>query len=43
MSHFHPPEVVNRGSEPQLQVGENITKITWRGTQQTQHVETMMF
>ena len=24
MSNFHPPEVVGRGSETQLQVGENL-------------------
>ena len=28
MSNFHPLEVVVRGSEPQLQVGENSNKIT---------------
>ena len=28
MSNFHPLEVVGRGSEPQLQVGENFSKIT---------------
>ena len=26
-SHFHPLEVVGRGSETQLQVGENLNKI----------------
>ena len=30
MSNFHPPEVVCRGSETQLQVSENLNKITWR-------------
>ena len=30
MSNFHPLEVVGRGSEPQLQVGENLDKITQR-------------
>ena len=28
MSDFHPLEVVGRGSETQLQVSENINKIT---------------
>ena len=28
ISNFHPLEVVGRGSEPQLQVGENLNKIT---------------
>ena len=30
--HFHPLEVVGRGSETQLQVGENLNKLTqpWR-------------
>ena len=28
MSHFHPIEVVGRGSETQLQVGENLNKLT---------------
>ena len=27
ISHFHPLEVVGRGSEAQLQVGENLKKI----------------
>ena len=27
MSNFHPLEVVGRGSETQLQVGENLNKI----------------
>ena len=27
MSNFHPPEVVGRGSETQLEVGENLTRI----------------
>ena len=31
MSIFHPLEVVGRGSETQLQVGENVNKVTWRG------------
>ena len=26
MSNFHPLEVVDRGSDPQLQVGENFNK-----------------
>ena len=30
MSNFHPLEVVGRGSETQLQVGENFNKITYR-------------
>ena len=30
MSNFHPLEVVNRGSETQLQVGEKLNKITLR-------------
>ena len=29
MSNFNPPEVVGRGSETQLQVGENLNKITY--------------
>ena len=29
MSHFQPLEVVGRGSKPQLQVGENLNKLTW--------------
>ena len=28
VSTFHPLEVVGRGSETQLQVGENLNKIT---------------
>ena len=28
MSDFHPIEVVGRGSETQLQVGENLNKLT---------------
>ena len=28
MSNFHPLEVVGRGSETQLHVGENLNKIT---------------
>ena len=28
MSNFHPFEVVSRGSETQLQMGENLDKIT---------------
>ena len=31
MSKFHPFEVVCRGSETQLQVGEKLYKILWRG------------
>ena len=30
MSKFHPLEVVDRGSETQLHVGENLNKLTWR-------------
>ena len=30
MSNFHPFEVVGRGSETQLQVGENLNRITQR-------------
>ena len=30
MSHFHPLEVVDRGSETQLQVGGNLKKETKR-------------
>ena len=29
MSNFQPLEVVGRGSETQLQVGENLIKKTW--------------
>ena len=28
MSNFHPLEVVGRGSETQLQVGENLNRLT---------------
>ena len=28
LSNFHPLEVADRGSETQLQVGENLNKIT---------------
>ena len=28
MHNFHPLEVVGRGSETQLQVGENLNKLT---------------
>ena len=28
MSNFHPLEVMGRGSETQLQVGENVNEIT---------------
>ena len=31
MSNFHPHEVVNRGSETQLQVGENVNKTNYSG------------
>ena len=30
MSIFHPLEVVGRGSGTQLQVGENLNKISWQ-------------
>ena len=30
MNSFHPSEVVGRGSETQLQVGENLKKLTQR-------------
>ena len=30
MSNFQPLEVVGRGSETQLQVGENLSKLTWQ-------------
>ena len=30
MSNFNLLEVVGRGSETQLHVGENLNKITWR-------------
>ena len=29
VNNFHPLEVVGRGSETQLQVGENLNKTTW--------------
>ena len=29
MSNFHPLEVVGRGSETQLEVGEKLNSITW--------------
>ena len=29
MSDFQPLEVVGRGSKTQIQVGDNLTKITW--------------
>ena len=29
VSHFHPPEVVDRGSEKQLQVSENLFYVKW--------------
>ena len=29
MSNFHPLEAVGRGSEPQLQVGENLNSSTY--------------
>ena len=29
MSSFHPLEVVGRGSETQIQVGENLKNISW--------------
>ena len=28
--YFHPLEVVGRGSDKQLQVGEYLKKVTWR-------------
>ena len=31
MSNFQPLEVVGRGSETQLQVGENLNNLTQRG------------
>ena len=31
MSNFHPLEVVDRGSETQLRVGENLKRITDKG------------
>ena len=30
MSNFHPLAVVDRGSETQLQVGENLNYLIWR-------------
>ena len=30
MSNFHPLEVVGRGSETQLQVGDNLKQMTWQ-------------
>ena len=30
MSNFQPLEVVDRGSETQPQVGENLNKLTWQ-------------
>ena len=30
MRNFHPLEVVDRGSEAQLQVGENLNDLIWR-------------
>ena len=30
MSNFHPLEVVDRGSETQLQVGKNLNYLTFR-------------
>ena len=30
MSNFHPHEVVGRGSETQLQVGEKLSEEAWR-------------
>ena len=30
MSIFQPLEVVGRGREPQLQVGEKLNKLTWQ-------------
>ena len=32
MSNFHPLEVVGRGSETQLQVGENLNRFTRQDT-----------
>ena len=32
MSNFHPLEVVGRGSETQLQGGENLNKLTQQDT-----------
>ena len=29
MSNFHPLEVVGRGSETQLQVGNNLNELAW--------------
>ena len=38
-SNFHPLEVVGRGSETQLQVGENFNKISrWLKGQVTLHI-----
>ena len=34
MINFHSLEVVGRGSEPQIQVGENLNYITWRAKSQ---------
>ena len=31
MCNFHPLKGVGRGSEPQLQVGENLNNVTLRG------------
>ena len=30
MNNFYPPEVVDRGSETQLHVGENLNYLIWR-------------
>ena len=37
MTNFHLLEVVGRGSETQLQVGENLKKITCKGGQVPQN------
>ena len=37
MSNFHPLEVVGSDSETQLQVGENLNKITWKENQKPAH------
>ena len=49
MSNFHPVEAVDRGSETQLQVGENLNYLILRFkglcksvAQQTQHVEPLV-
>ena len=43
MSNFQPLEVVDRGSETQPQVGENLNKLTWQDKSYNTYVSSDFF